>query len=84
MRSCTEIYQVLAGGGLALVAQNPASYRNTIFSGGSPQISGAGASSLGNNLSSDGAGLGAAKVTVVYVPEHLLSAGNEDNMLLAA
>ena len=31
-----------------------------------------------------GAGLGAAKVTVVYVPEHLLSAGNEDNMLLAA
>ena len=31
-----------------------------------------------------GAGLGAAKVTVVDVPEHLLSAGNEDNMLLAA
>lgn len=31
-----------------------------------------------------GAGLGAAKVTVVDVPEHLLLAGNEDDMLLAA
>jgi hypothetical protein len=31
-----------------------------------------------------GAGLGVAKVTVVDVPEHLLSASNEDNMLLAA
>lgn len=31
-----------------------------------------------------GAGLGAAKVTVLNVPEHLLPAGDEDDMLLAA
>lgn len=44
------------GGGAALVSQNPGSYRNTIFSGQSPQISGSGASSLGNNICSDGSG----------------------------
>lgn len=44
------------GGGVALISQNPGSYRNTIFSGQSPQISGGGASSLGNNICSDGSG----------------------------
>jgi hypothetical protein len=44
------------GGGAALVSQNPGSYRNTVFSGQSPQISGSGASSLGNNICSDGSG----------------------------